>query len=144
MKTLPRALVAIALTAGSFIATAQTMKPGLWEINNKMTTQSGEMEKGMAEMQKQLASMPPEQRKMMEDMIGQSQVFITKRIDIRQFFLSAAAPAVLQHAFYNRVCPFTMVVNFFRIAFYVCCNLFDQIGISFIRFFHQFRGQFLI
>ena len=74
MKTLPRALVAIALTAGSFFATAQTMKPGLWEINNKMTTQSGEMEKGMADMQKQLASMPPEQRKMMEDMMAKQGV----------------------------------------------------------------------
>ena len=74
MKTLPRALVATALTAGSFFATAQTMKPGLWEVNNKMTTQSGEMEKGMAEMQKQLASMPPEQRKMMEDMMAKQGV----------------------------------------------------------------------
>jgi hypothetical protein len=45
------------------------MKPGLWEINNKMQP-SGEMEKAMAEMQKQLASMPPEQRKMMQDMMA--------------------------------------------------------------------------
>jgi hypothetical protein len=74
MNTLLRTLIATALTAGSFFATAQTMKPGLWEVNNKMTSQSGEMEKGMAEAQKQLASMPPEQRKMMEDMMAKQGV----------------------------------------------------------------------
>jgi len=50
--------------------TAQTLKPGLWEINNKMQSGSGQMEKAMADMQKQLASMPPEQRKMMQDMMA--------------------------------------------------------------------------
>ena len=70
MQALSRVLSAVVLIASTGFATAQTMKPGLWEVSNKMTGGSGEMEKGMAEMQKQLASMPPEQRKMMEDMMA--------------------------------------------------------------------------
>jgi hypothetical protein len=47
---------------------AQTIKPGLWEIQNQMQgANGGKMAKAMADMQKQLASMPPEQRKMIED-----------------------------------------------------------------------------
>ncbi len=48
-------------------AMAQTLKPGLWEIINKMQSGSGQIEKGMAEMQQQMAGMSPEQRKMMQD-----------------------------------------------------------------------------
>lgn len=55
-------------------ASAQTMKPGLWEINSKMSSSSGELEKAMAEMQKQLAAMPPEQRKKMQEMMGKQGV----------------------------------------------------------------------
>ncbi|AYQ27426.1 MULTISPECIES: DUF3617 domain-containing protein [unclassified Polaromonas] len=57
----------LALATG---ASAQTTKPGLWEITNKMQSSSGEMEKAMATMEKQLASMPPEQRKQMQDMMA--------------------------------------------------------------------------
>lgn len=53
-------------------AAAQTMKPGLWEINNKMGGDQGaKMAAAQAEMQKQLAAMSPEQRKQMESMMGQ-------------------------------------------------------------------------
>jgi hypothetical protein len=55
-------------------ASAQNVKPGLWEVSNKMTTASGHLEKSMAEMQKQMAGMPPEQRKMMEDMLSKQGV----------------------------------------------------------------------
>ena len=65
MKKLQHVLITAALTGTALGAAAQSMKPGLWEINNKMSTGSGEMEKAMAEAQKQMASMPPEQRKMM-------------------------------------------------------------------------------
>jgi len=57
------------LAAGAFIgfgAQAQTQAPGLWEHSFSMKSQDGQMEKAMAEMQKQLAAMPPEQRKQME------------------------------------------------------------------------------
>ncbi|APW41429.1 DUF3617 domain-containing protein [Rhodoferax saidenbachensis] len=56
-------------------ATAQTMKPGLWEITNQMQGAAGGQ---MAEMQKQLASLPPEQRKMMEEMMAKQGVQMGK------------------------------------------------------------------
>jgi Protein of unknown function (DUF3617) len=52
---------------------AQTTAPGLWEIQHKMGG-NPEMDKARAEMQKQLAAMPPAQRKQMEAMMGQSGV----------------------------------------------------------------------
>lgn len=52
-------------------AAAQNMKPGLWEINNKMGGDQGaKMATAQAEMQKQLAAMPAEQRKQMEKMMA--------------------------------------------------------------------------
>jgi len=62
-------LTAATLLALALPAAAQSMKPGLWEINNKMG--GGQMDAQMAEMQKQLAQMPPEQRKQMEAMMAQ-------------------------------------------------------------------------
>lgn len=46
------------------------LRPGLWEHTFTMKTQSGEMEQAMSQMQKELASMPPEQRKMVEQMMA--------------------------------------------------------------------------
>jgi hypothetical protein len=55
-------------------AAAQTLKPGLWEVTNKMQGGSGQMQNAMSEMQKQMASMPPEQRKMIEEQMAKSGV----------------------------------------------------------------------
>lgn len=68
------ALITIALCLLTAPALAQqNMKPGLWEIHNKMGG-SGDMGNKMAaaqaEMQKQLSAMPPEQRKQMEKMMA--------------------------------------------------------------------------
>src|SRR5437868_4756288 len=63
--------LAALLLGASSLACAQSMKPGLWEITNKMQSSSGQMEQGMAQMQQQMASMSPEQRKMVEDMMKQ-------------------------------------------------------------------------
>jgi hypothetical protein len=63
-------IVAAALAAGSAFAQSH-MKPGLWEITQKMQTGSGQMEQQMAQMQQQMANMPPEQRKMVEQMMAQ-------------------------------------------------------------------------
>ncbi|MEO8542856.1 MAG: DUF3617 domain-containing protein [Burkholderiaceae bacterium] len=57
-------------------AGAQALKPGLWEMQTKMQSGSGEMENAMAEMQKQMAAMTPEQRKMMQDMMGKQGVSV--------------------------------------------------------------------
>lgn len=54
-------------------AAAQSLKPGLWEVQQKMQG-SGEMNQAMADMQKQMAGMPPEQRKQMEAMMAQQGV----------------------------------------------------------------------
>jgi hypothetical protein len=57
-------------------AAAQTLKPGLWEVQQKMQG-SGEMNQAMADMQKQMAGMPPEQRKQMEAMMAKQGVQMT-------------------------------------------------------------------
>ena len=54
-------------------AHAQTMRPGLWEVNNKLGG-SPEMDKAMAQMQEQMANLPPAQRKAMEDMLAKQGV----------------------------------------------------------------------
>jgi hypothetical protein len=50
-------------------AAAQNMKPGLWEMSTQMKG-NGQMGEAMAEAQRELANMPPEQRKMMQDMMA--------------------------------------------------------------------------
>ena len=67
MRTI--ALCAAALAAASLPAAGQTLKPGLWEMSNKMGG-SPQMDQAMADMQKQLAAMPPAQRKQMEEMMA--------------------------------------------------------------------------
>ncbi|MBC7470160.1 MAG: DUF3617 domain-containing protein [Ramlibacter sp.] len=75
-------LIRLIVVAGAAIAVlpvaAQSLKPGLWEISNKMQGGSGQMQNAMAEMQKQLASMPPEQRKMMEEQMAKAGVKMGK------------------------------------------------------------------
>ena len=62
----PTVLVAAALACASFAAAAQ-MAPGLWEHHfQSKSAAGGDMDKKMAEMQAKLASMPPDQRKMVE------------------------------------------------------------------------------
>ncbi len=46
------------------------MRPGLWEQSITVKSQSGEVEQAMREMQQQMANLPPEQRRMMEEMMA--------------------------------------------------------------------------
>ncbi len=72
-----RRLIAVApLLAFMLCANAQTMKPGLWEINQKMKFGSSEMTGAMAAMQDQITKMSPEQRKQMQDMMSKQGVNI--------------------------------------------------------------------
>ena len=64
-------LAAAPLALSCLVASAQTVQPGLWEHSFQIKTQGGKMEAAMAQMQQQMASMPPEQRKMMEQMLAQ-------------------------------------------------------------------------
>lgn len=50
-------------------SSAQQIKPGLWEISHQ-SSGNGEVGAAMADMQKQMATMPPDQRKMMEQMMA--------------------------------------------------------------------------
>ena len=68
------ASLSVGVFACAVSANAQTMKPGLWEISQKMKFGSGEMNDAMAGMQEQLAKMPPEQRKQMQDMMSKKGV----------------------------------------------------------------------
>jgi len=60
-----------ALAVFGLSASAQSLKPGLWEVSHKMGG-NPQMDQAMAEMQKQMAAMPPEQRKQMQDMMAKN------------------------------------------------------------------------
>ncbi len=55
-------LLGLLLLAGLPVM-AQTLKPGLWEISNKMQSSSGQLEKGMAEAQNKWPAWPPSSAK---------------------------------------------------------------------------------
>ena len=64
-------LAAAAVFASPFGASAQQMKPGLWEITTNMKgAAGGMMAEQQAKMKAQMASMTPEQRKMMQEMMA--------------------------------------------------------------------------
>jgi hypothetical protein len=71
-------LIRLIVVAGAAIAVlpvaAQSLKPGLWEITNKMQGGSGQMASAMAQMQQQMASMSPDQRKMLDEQMAKSGV----------------------------------------------------------------------
>ena len=62
--------VSCMLLAASLPAHAEGMKAGLWEYRGTLSSASGEMEAAMAEARAAMASMPPEQRRMMEQMMA--------------------------------------------------------------------------
>jgi hypothetical protein len=66
----PHHLLAAALVAFASAAGAQTLKPGLWEVTHKTQSANGQMDQQMVQMQKQMAAMPPAQRKQMEEMLA--------------------------------------------------------------------------
>lgn len=51
-------------------ATAQNLKPGLWELSNRVASASPETMAIMSAAQQQMANMAPEQRKAMEQMMA--------------------------------------------------------------------------
>ena len=70
-----RIFMAMLLSASSGLLTAhaQTTKPGLWEINQKMGG-NAEMDQAMAQMQQQMAGMSAAEKKMMQDMMAKQGV----------------------------------------------------------------------
>ncbi len=60
---------ALGLGLACVTAQAQSTKPGLWEITHKVGG-NAQLDAAMAQAQQQMAAMPPDQRKMMEDMMS--------------------------------------------------------------------------
>lgn len=69
MKNTLTTILFLSLISSNTFALSK-MKPGLWEHNFTIKSDSGQVEKAMAEMKKRLAEMPAEQRKMMEEMMA--------------------------------------------------------------------------
>ena len=69
MKRLPALLVLAALCSSP--ALAQSMRPGQWELSNKMESSNGQTNAAMASAMQQLANLPPEQRAQIEAMMAQ-------------------------------------------------------------------------
>ncbi|HEX5756377.1 MAG TPA: DUF3617 domain-containing protein [Arenimonas sp.] len=63
--TLSLTLLALACN----VAQAQSMRPGLWQVEQRMSG-NPELEAAMAQARKQMEAMPPEQRKMMEGILA--------------------------------------------------------------------------
>jgi hypothetical protein len=63
------AVLAFSLAASAALANP-SVAPGLWEYRSAMKTNDPAMQQAMAEAQKALASMPPEQRRQMEQMMA--------------------------------------------------------------------------
>jgi Protein of unknown function (DUF3617) len=71
-----RGILMVGCLLASGVAVAQSAtKPGLWEITSKMSSPTNpQMAKQMEEAQKMMASMPPAQRKQMEEMMAKQGV----------------------------------------------------------------------
>lgn len=71
LPTAPQLFVLASLAfAGVTGAQAQKIRPGLWENTVSMKSSGGQVEAAMAQMQQQLASLPPEQRAQVEAMMA--------------------------------------------------------------------------
>jgi hypothetical protein len=67
-----------ALALASSSASAQTIKPGLWELHNQIKTGDAQTDQAMSAALSQLAALPPAQRVQMEAMMAQNGVSMPK------------------------------------------------------------------
>ena len=65
-------LTALLLALAAAHASAQTMKPGQWELSNRLKSSNGQTGAAMSAAMKQLANLPPEQRAQIEAMMAQN------------------------------------------------------------------------
>jgi Protein of unknown function (DUF3617) len=88
---------ALTLLAGALLAAgqaqAQGLKAGLWEHRTTMKSDSGQVEKGMTDMKARMDRMPPEQRKMIEQMMAQKGVGMTGTANTVKVCISAEEAA---------------------------------------------------
>ncbi|WP_166838312.1 DUF3617 domain-containing protein [Rheinheimera pleomorphica] len=62
-------LLSLFVSSATLAAPTLEMEPGRWQHSFTLQSADGELERAMAEMQKQLAAMPAQQRQMMEAMM---------------------------------------------------------------------------
>ena len=73
-----RILLAAVIGASASLASAQSLRPGLWESANRTQFEgNSQMSAQMAQAQERLANMPPEQRQMMEQVMKQRGISMT-------------------------------------------------------------------
>jgi hypothetical protein len=72
-----RYLLILAILAAAQ-ASAQTIKPGLWEMQSKVKTGNAQTDQAMSAALAQLSAMPPEQRAKIEAMMAQNGVSMPK------------------------------------------------------------------
>ena len=97
-------LCAAAWALTAVVAHAQTQAPGLWEHTFSMKSHDGRMEAAMAEMQKQLAAMPPDQRQQMEAMMASRGVKMGAQGTSAKFCLSKEQAAKGAEPYLSRDC----------------------------------------
>ena len=71
MKRATQHLLATLTLLAAGAAGAQNMKPGLWEMSNKLKSGNAETDQAMSAALQHLAKLPPEQRQQMEAMLSQ-------------------------------------------------------------------------
>ncbi|MRW94250.1 DUF3617 family protein [Duganella sp. FT80W] len=72
-----RLVIALALMT-SAVAQAQTIKPGLWELNTKVSTGNAQTDQALTAALNQLAAMPAEQRAQLEASMAKNGVSLPK------------------------------------------------------------------
>lgn len=70
-----RLLITLAVLTSAH-ASAQTIKPGLWELSNKIKTGDARTDQALSSALSQLAMLPPEQRAKVEAMMKQNGVSV--------------------------------------------------------------------
>lgn len=73
---MPRSHFVLAICAAALVlpASAQNIKPGIWEVSNNIADPSGNVSTAMGMLQRQLETMAPEQRLRVEQMMAQNGV----------------------------------------------------------------------
>ena len=73
LQRITTSLLSTLVLGVSAAAQAQSTKPGLWEVTQKMGG-NAQMDQAMTQMQQQMAGMSPAERKMMQDMMARQGV----------------------------------------------------------------------
>ena len=74
MKKILAPILVLACACTALPAGAQIMKPGLWSLSNRMTSNDPQLAQAMSAMQQHMANMSPEQREQMQKMMQQNGV----------------------------------------------------------------------